>query len=287
MLNKIIAFYDKKVRRIIFVHKPIHAIVWKGSNAAVKALSVFKNFEIPPDKMLPFLKLGMLIGTYEAGTVKVCKELIKPGMIVLDIGAHAGYFTRIFSHIVGSQGRVLAFEPHPVNYEVLKRNVERWRLNNVILIRKAVSNKEGNAVFYETIGSFGHSLHSEKPHINQFKVEITLLDKLLPQIGVKEVHFVKMDIEGHEPEALDGMNNLIKRQKQIHIILEFKPSLLRTRNYEPASLIEKLFQMGFEVFAIGRKGKLLQIRSPDMTRFIQKCNLLATKTKQSNVFHPL
>jgi len=271
------AFYDKKVRRIIFIHKPIHVIMWKGSNAVVRVLSVFKKFEIPPDKMLPLLKLGLLIGTYEADTVKVCKKLIKPGMTVLDIGAHAGYFTRIFSHIVGSQGRVLAFEPHPANYEVLKRNVERWHLTNVTLIRKAVSNKEGSAIFYETIGSFGHSLHWKKPHIDQFKVEIISLDKFLPKIGVKEVHFVKMDIEGHEPEALDGMNNLIKHQKQIYLVLEFKPSLLKIRDYEPISLIKKLFQMGFKVFVIGKRGKLSQIFSPEMAVSINKCNLLATK----------
>ena len=51
------------------------------------------------------------------------RRLVRPGMTVLDLGAHIGYYTRIFSRWSVPSGTVLAFEPNPENLEVLRRNL--------------------------------------------------------------------------------------------------------------------------------------------------------------------
>lgn len=65
-------------------------------------------------------------------------HIIRPGDVVLECGAHHGYVTTLFSTWVGSAGKVICFEPHPNNANILQRNIELNALGNVVLERKAV-----------------------------------------------------------------------------------------------------------------------------------------------------
>jgi FkbM family methyltransferase len=202
-------------------------------------------------------------------------------MTVIDIGAHAGYYTFLFADLVGATGRVYAFEPHPRNFAILKRNVERHRLDNVTLIQKAVSDKNCDAIFYETALSMGHSLLPVKSYSNKIFIETVSLSHFLQEEGVKEVGLIKMDVEGGEPEVLKGISGLLKEAHALSIILEFKPSILLKRNYEPAELLKKLFPMDFEVFVIKSDGDLIRLKPDDdagIIASIEKCNLLAQKS---------
>ena len=281
MIEKLGPLYDKTLRRVGPLHKLTRAIIWNGGDALVKILSALRQFELPPDRLLPLYKLAMFIGTYELETVQVCKRLIHPGMTIIDIGAHVGYYTFLFSKLAGTTGRVYAFEPHPRNFEILKRNVERHRLDNVTLIQKAVSDKTCNAIFYETPLSMGHSLLPVKSYSNKISVETVSLSHFLQQEGVKEVGLIKMDVEGGEPEVLEGISGLLKDADDLSIILEFKPSILLKRKYEPTDLLKKLFPMDFEVFVIKSNGNLIRVQPDDAARIvssIEKCNLLAQKS---------
>ena len=281
MIEKFGPLYDKTFRRVGPLHRLTRAIVWKGGDASVKILSTLRQFELPPDRLLPLYKLGMLIGTYESETVQVCKPLIHTGMTVIDIGAHAGYYTFLFSRLVGTTGRVYAFEPHPKNFEILKRNVERHHLTNVTLIQKAVSDKNCNAIFHETALSMGHSLLPVKSYSNKISVETVSLSYFLKEQGVREVGLIKMDVEGGEPEVLEGISGLLKDAHDLSIIMEFKPSILLKRNYEPTELLKKLFAMDFESFVIKNDGKLIRVQPDDAARIIssiEKCNLLVQKS---------
>lgn len=64
-------------------------------------------------------------------------------MTIFDIGANIGYYTLLAESLVGPEGRVFAFEPHPENYEKLKENIEVNGYTNCYLINKAVSDKSG------------------------------------------------------------------------------------------------------------------------------------------------
>ncbi len=281
MIEKLGPLYDKTLRHVGPLHKLTRAVVWKAGDSLVKILSTIRRFELPPDRLLPIYKLQMLIGKYEPETVQVSKRVIHQGMTVIDIGAHAGYYTFLFSKLVGAPGRVYAFEPHPKNFEILKRNVERHRLDNVTLIQKAVSDKNCHTIFYETPLSMGHSLLPVKSYSNKISTETVSLSYFLQEEGVKEVGLIKMDVEGGEPEVLEGISGLLKDAHDLSIILEFKPSILRKRNYEPTELLNKLFPMDFEVFVIKGDGNLIRVQPDDAARIIpsiEKCNLLALKS---------
>lgn len=102
---------------------------------------------------------------------------LKEGDVVIDAGAFPGVFTIYAAKKVGPEGKVIAFEPIPKNFEVLKENVELNRLNNVVLVRKGLWNKEEKAKFEikeggSKLDTLGRSSSKEK-----IKAELISLDK--------------------------------------------------------------------------------------------------------------
>ena len=84
-------------------------------------------------------------GVYEEGVTRVFKNEIKPGAVVLDIGANIGYHTLTAARLVGQDGKVFAFEPEPSNFDLLVRNVKINGYSKVIPVQKARSSKRGRA----------------------------------------------------------------------------------------------------------------------------------------------
>ncbi|MEK7482439.1 MAG: FkbM family methyltransferase, partial [Patescibacteria group bacterium] len=102
-------------------------------------------------------RLEMLSGNLEKETVALCKKILKPGMNAVDIGAHIGYYTMLFSKLVGKNGQVFAFEPEPENFQLLAENTGKYR--NVKIFQKAISDKSGPLWFYRSEGKTAcHSL---------------------------------------------------------------------------------------------------------------------------------
>jgi tRNA G37 N-methylase Trm5 len=89
-----------------------------------------------------------IYGVYEEYETDLIKKEIDRGDVVLDLGANIGYYTLLFAKKVGDEGRVYAFEPDPTNFSLLKKNVEINGYRNVVLIQKAVSNKNGKLKLY-------------------------------------------------------------------------------------------------------------------------------------------
>uniref|UniRef100_A0ACD5GZU7 FkbM family methyltransferase n=1 Tax=Desertifilum tharense IPPAS B-1220 TaxID=1781255 RepID=A0ACD5GZU7_9CYAN len=88
---------------------------------------------------------GSWLGTYEAQTQHLFIQALNPGMTVFDIGAQAGFYTLLASHLVGKQGRVFAFEPLPRNLAYLHQHLAINHLENVTVIEAAVAETSGVA----------------------------------------------------------------------------------------------------------------------------------------------
>lgn len=138
-------------------------IAWQIGDALAVTISAAKGFRLPDEPLQPFaISIPMLIGTYEKETVRLIKKMVRPGMTVIDGGAHAGYFTRLLSNLVGPLGRVLAFEIHPDTLKLLRHNTRS--LANVEIISAALGPSDGIATLYESIAlSSGHSATATKP----------------------------------------------------------------------------------------------------------------------------
>lgn len=280
--NRALALYNRTLRRVGPAHRLIRALVWSGGDVIARALQAARGFELPSEPLLPLYKIELLVGAYERDTVRVCRRIVARGAVVMDVGAHAGYFSLIFATLVGQAGRVVAFEPHRGTYEVLCRNLGRRRVRNVEAINMAVADRAGEGILYETPLSMGHTLLRVKPYVDQARVATISLDTFLEARGIGDPDLVKIDVEGAEPEVLDGLKHLAGRSPTLCLIIEFKPSLLRARGYPPADLLTRLVAMDFDIAAIRRGGTLARIVPDTLDAFAASsgtCNVLARKIR--------
>lgn len=142
--------------------------------------------------------------------------LVRVGETALDVGANVGVWTHYLSAIVGPTGRVWAFEPVPQTFALLRSNVERFRLGNVIVVNRAVSDKEmvvSMSVPKDSRGIRNYHLarigSADGPH--SFQVLSVPLDSWFLEAGEPRVTFVKIDTEGHELACIRGMSLLVVR----------------------------------------------------------------------------
>jgi FkbM family methyltransferase len=250
----------------------------------VRTLSGLRGFEFPAGHPWP-TRLLYLFGWYESETLAICRQRIRPGMTVLDLGAHNGYFTLLFSRLVGSSGRVYAFEPHEPTCRLLRRNLRRARHDNVTVVPCAVADRPGTAPFFEMSLAGTHSLFDVArfdPHftlLQQGVTECITVDEFLAAQGNPAVQFIKMDIEGAEPKALRGMTETICRCRELAMVVEFNSCFLRAGGCAPSVFLQQLAALGFTAHVIVAAGALLPITA-SLERIAERSpvNLLCEKS---------
>lgn len=192
-----------------------------------------------------------LLGVYEPQETALLRELLRPGMTFLDVGANWGYFTLLGAHLTGAAGRVIALEPDPRLVPLLRRNVEVNGLGHVEVLPLAAA---------ATTGSFllrGHDAcaenrgtsrltHDQTDGAPAFWVTTTSLDALLDARHVDTVDLLKMDIEGAEALALEGMRAGLSRHRYTRIILELHPTMLEEHGSSVRAIVELLRGAGYQ-----------------------------------------
>lgn len=136
----------------------------------------------------------------------------RPGDIVLDCGANAGVYTK--TALASGAKLVVAIEPGPENLECLRRNLAREiGEGKVIVVPKGVWDKDDFLTLNaDPNNSARDSLYGlNGPGIKQVKVELTTIDKLVTELGLPRVDFIKMDIEGAEKKAVSGARETIRK----------------------------------------------------------------------------
>jgi FkbM family methyltransferase len=185
----------------------------------------------------------------EAETLAFISRTLKPGMQVVDVGAHIGYMAAYFADLVGEGGRVIAFEPGANNLPYLRANLERFA--NVTLVTKALSDSLGTATFLlEDLSGLNNSLvsdsHVAKTSRNSFvaatvesvQVETVTLDSFCSEHGIVP-NLVKIDAEESELMILRGMRGLMSMHK---------PALIVEVWDNREAILELLFSYGYRVF---------------------------------------
>jgi FkbM family methyltransferase len=217
-------------------------------------------------------RFEILMRWLEYESVQRVRHVVKPGMIAVDIGAHIGYYTRLLADLVGTSGRVLAFEPNPENFEVLKKNMSGDKYRNVELFNYAVGEREGILPLYVSPGNSNHSLIQGYTQAESvIEVRVVSLDSFLQERGIGQIGFVKSDTEGAEPLVLAGMKNIAARSLNLHLLMELNPTALRCGNVEPDQFLENIRNLGFEIEMI----------TSDLSAKESDANMLCRKIKRS------
>jgi FkbM family methyltransferase len=180
----------------------------------------------------------------------------KEGGIVVDVGAHIGKYSIIASKMVGSKGKVIAIEAHPDNCDILKQNITLNKLSNVIVLNCAAHSTETLVKLYEPGQEDGFTIYNtimtDRPSLNTqryIEVKANTLDSLLLEKGIKQVNWIKIDVEGAEFEVLRGATAILSSSIDISLLIEIHNVGANNKTfYEPIiELLEsKNYKMSFE-----------------------------------------
>jgi FkbM family methyltransferase len=195
--------------------------------------------------------------TYEPHVSAALRAHLSPGRVLVDLGAHAGYYSLMAAGLVGPSGRVLSFEPNPVSCSLLLRNVRANGFANVEVHPLAVAEARG-ILRIEGRGSHARIVDPDEwfgaPSSSAVAMAVTL-DEALRE--VPRVDVIKMDIEGAEFRALQGARQTLARHRAV-IFSELSPAgLQNVSGVSAKEYLEALAGAGYELSTIEVSGALL------------------------------
>jgi len=197
-----------------------------------------------------------IYGIHNKIDFEIFKKHVKEGDNVIDIGANIGYFTLMLAKLVGPTGKVFAFEPDPRNISLLKKNIETNNYQNVVVVPKAVSNVNQKCTLFTSQATFGQNrIYEPKKTKNQEYVpiesETISLDNFFKtDETMKNISFVKIDVEGAEKFVLEGMENILDLNKNIKIFSEIDLDRLDDAGSSYTEMIELLEEKEFTIFLV-------------------------------------
>lgn len=152
---------------------------------------------------------------YQDEVVALMKQLVRPGQIVVDVGANIGFVSLAASRQVGPQGRVFAFEPNSALVARLRKSIRRNRIGNVAVFMTALGERTGTVRLIAG-GHHGTNRISADDEENFGAGEVSLHradDLLRDRLPAGLPAFVKIDVEGAELGVLKGMPELLRRPR--------------------------------------------------------------------------
>jgi FkbM family methyltransferase len=207
-------------------------------------------------------------GAFDIGLTNFIIANVQTGMTVVDVGANIGYITILLGHRVGSEGKAIAYECSPKNFEFLEENIKMNYIPQVGLYQLAVSDTTGDIISFYEPTRFRGSGSTKSEIVDAFKVlapfdelkkiEVSTvsLDYHLKDTGF--IHFMKIDIEGGEYKAFLGMKELIENNKVGMVAFEMNSSALMDELEPMLNLMKEYRDKGARFFIINLEGILIE-----------------------------
>ena len=164
---------------------------------------------------------------WEPSVQLALRDLIKPGTIIFDVGANVAGLSILMSRLTGPKGTVCAFEASPRIIELTHGNIIASGCNNIQLYHNAIFSESGKDIMIYAGGHLNDSIYNQGEFKNNVgkTVKTMALDDFVSHTGLVP-DIIKMDIEGAEFDALQGMKNNTLMTKP-HLILETSPNDMR------------------------------------------------------------
>ncbi|BBI36080.1 FkbM family methyltransferase [Cohnella abietis] len=219
--------------------------------------TILMNLDAGPSMFLdlrdPVCMAIYLTGGWEPWITGTFLSVIQPGMTVLDIGSHSGYFTLLAAMKTGPTGVVHAFEPNPFHHRNLLKSAAVNGYPHVQLHRVMLSDQNGEDTI-ETWGDGGSSIFYpsmiELNGLTKTKVKKAVLSELLGTS--KKVDVIKIDIDGGEPYIMDSLFEVIDASGRLVIFMEYLPLLWG--GHAPRPIMQRFVDRGFHMYIVPMTG---------------------------------
>lgn len=231
---------------------------------------------LPTENLYHYFRNRLVLD--DPGSAALLQRIVKPGMVVFDIGAHAGAFALLAAQCLKGRGAVHAFEPTSSTYERLLRNIaQNGAVGHVIIPnRLAVSSVDGSV----TLNTFPAHLSAwntmGKPEMeyeggvkirpsSSEQVTSVMVDSYCREHGVEKIDLLKIDVEGFEDEVIGGSADMIRRHAVGSVLFEISLAPLESTGKTPQSVLRTFADRGFRLYLIAEDGSTQEIS--DISRF--------------------
>jgi FkbM family methyltransferase len=198
------------------------------------------------------------------------KRYLRQGDTVIDVGANIGYFSLLCSVLVGEEGKVYSFEPHPLIYKYLVANVSLNDATNITTFNFSIGNETTEINLIQETHKDDHSYVSK--NISDMKVKMKRLDDM--EINTDTVSLLKIDVEGFEKFVIEGATDILAKTQCV--FFEASNLLFKRYGYDVFDLCCVLKDMRFDVYGIFNDQIIEHINNSEIITSVS--NLVATKS---------
>lgn len=221
-------------------------------------------------------------GHYEPFERNLVLLTLEEGDWALDIGGNIGYHAIHMAQAVGATGQIVSCEPAPQNFALLQKNISENQFQDRVQCHQcAIGSEQGTLnLFLNEQNRGDHRIFSttSDPR-NSIAVPVYPLDDLIP-LG-SAIKLIKMDIQGAEWMALQGMTRILSENENIHIFMEFWPHALREAQTPIAHMLDFVFENHFHAYQIlERQSQMISLsrsKLGEMAQTTEEYNLLLLK----------
>ncbi len=238
----------------------------------------------------PVLSGALTLRVFELSELAFFREYCRGEMTFVDIGANIGLYTALGMHQLDPRGRIVAFEPHPHSYRFLQKNISANqtgpeacpRVDGFNLaaasqpgqqeLRLNPENHADNRLYQ---GTYQGKLESWEV----LPVEGRPVDDVLAELGIEEVNFVKIDIQGYEQKAISGFQKTLARTKNVFLMSEFWPKGLQEAGGGAMEYLQLLADLGFKLYELRERPRGVMVPLENWDRLIARL----TERKYANL----
>lgn len=195
-------------------------------------------------------------------------ELVQDGDI-LDVGANIGYTASVFAAAIQPPAKVYAFEPDQASFSTLREVIRRNQLAaSVEIFQMAVGSSDGTLEFWHNDKhSADHRVVTQQFNSSELDrskvttVAVTSVDNFVASRGLRNISFIKIDVQGYELAVCEGMKQTLQAFPQLCVAFEYAPVGMRELGFDPAALLRFFRQAGYQLYLLTRSG--LQLAQDD------------------------
>ena len=258
-----------------YLYRKVFGVVAAGGDRTSTFMGVKLTFPTEDSAMAP----GLIAGYYERQELTLFQRLVRVSNTVLDAGGNIGIYACVGAKQLPPGSRLVTFEPVPQNQAYLRRNLEQNQVeSSVTVVDSALGAEAGSVTIHLAAGSTGaHSVSADTVgagSTGSVTVPMTTIDDFLADHDFGSVDVIKVDVEGFDVAVLRGGAKTL-REHMPTLFVEYAPALLRNAGFDPAELLDIVFDTYDHVLVIDEPRNLVRrTKRVEMAAMADRKNLV-------------
>lgn len=229
----------------------------------------------------PVVSGALTLRVFEPSELAFFQKYCRGNMTLVDIGANVGLYSALALHQLDANGRIVAFEPHPQTFAFLQKNIAANqtapttcpRVDAMNMAAAPESGPQELRLNPENRGDnrlYQGTYQGKLEEWETLPIEGRPVDDVLAELGISEVNFVKIDIQGYEQKAISGFQKTLSCSQKVILMSEFWPKGLAEAGGSATEYLQMLKDVGFTLYELREKPRGVFVPLEDWDQLIAR-----------------